>query len=98
MRSVQSDTLSGQFCKQFGKSFINKLKRGGFKTSPYLTPICELKHWPSLLSTFSLNLFNVYICLIRLQQFPPMSDLSILISIPGCITVSKAHLKSTKHA
>jgi hypothetical protein len=26
MRSVQSDTLSGQFGKQFGKSPINKLK------------------------------------------------------------------------
>jgi hypothetical protein len=26
-RPVQSDTLSGQFCKTFGKSFINKLKR-----------------------------------------------------------------------
>jgi hypothetical protein len=33
-RPVQSDTLSGQFCKTFGKSFINKLKREVLKTTP----------------------------------------------------------------
>ena len=38
MRSVQSDTLSGQFCKQFGKSFMNILKREGIKATTCLTP------------------------------------------------------------
>ena len=31
MRSLQTDTLSGQFGKQFGKSFIKKLKKEGSK-------------------------------------------------------------------
>jgi hypothetical protein len=51
-KRVQSDTLSEQFCKKIGKSCINKLKREGLKTSHCITPICELKHWPILLSTF----------------------------------------------
>jgi hypothetical protein len=43
MRPVQSDTLSEQFCKKIGKSCINKLKREGFKTSPWANSANELQ-------------------------------------------------------